>query len=149
MVLLSEILLLLCLAMFVLFSMSIHIKGEDVELNSKCSGETITIPLIVHETPKLSWEASRDNEVLEGGSISIPSSDIEEMNLLITNIDGVLTAKLESVRMRSQNHKKIVLLENANQEDIYTVPVPLGTKDLTFIIKETDNKISLELESVS
>ena len=110
---------------------------------------TVTIPLKVRECPKLSWEASKENEVLDGGSISIPSSDVEEVNLWIINKDGAISAKLESVRMRSQNHEKIVLLENVNQEDVYTVPVPLGTKDLTFIIKETDNKISVELESVS
>lgn len=149
MVLLSEfsffLSLFLTFALILLFSL---IPGKDKKPKNPSPTGTIKIPVKSIETPKLSWEASEENGVDEGGSISLPSTDVEEINLWITEKDHVITAKLASVRMKSEHHEKIVLIENVNKDDIYTVPIPPGTKDIKLNIKEKDHKISVELESV-
>ena len=111
-------------------------------------------PVKDHDSPRLSWEALTENGVTKGknvidnGSIDLSSSNIEEINFFIKKENGALTTKLESVRVRSQHHEKIVLLENVNQEDVYSVPIPPGAQNLSIKIEENDNNITVKVETV-
>lgn len=145
--LLLELIVIFGIVLFILFILFLFISSQEEKPKNPSPSGTIIIPVKSIETPKLSWEASEENGVDEGGSIALPSTDVEEINLWITEKDHVVTAKLASVRMRSEHHEKIVLIENVNKEDIYTVLIPPGTKDIKLNIKEKDHKITVELES--
>lgn len=101
----------------------------------------------VYEKPKVAWNRLGDNGAKGRYSCSIPT-DVEEIELLITEKDGNISADVYSIKHRGDLHEKTIFFESIDKNNIYKVTIPPDAGAVNLIIKETDHKISVEVESV-
>lgn len=104
-----------------------------------------TLTFRVYEKPKITTESFEDDKKKCSTSIS---SNVEEINLVITEGDNGLSVDIQSVKYRGSNSGKIVFLDNIDEKNLYPVTIPPDAGEINLIIKKTDHKISVEMESV-
>lgn len=131
------------LVLYVVFKMAYNEVAEE-ERRKKNSGGTLSFR--VYEKPKVAWETPKDDEEKRKCSTSIPSN-VEKLNLVITEGDNGLSVDIQSVKTRD-SHSEIVFIDNVDEKNLYPVTIPPDAGEVTLIIKETDHKISVEVESV-
>ena len=117
-------------------------KRETNNSSEKIPG---TLTFRVYEKPKITTESFKDDKKKCSTSIS---SNVEEINLVITEGDNGLSVDIQSVKYRGSNSEKIVFLDNIDENKLYPVTIPPDAGEVNLIIKETDHKISVEIESV-
>lgn len=117
----------------------------DEERRKKNSGGTLSFR--VYEKPKVAWEKPGDDGAKGKYSCSIPK-DVEEIELLITEKDGNISADVYSIKHRGNLHEKTIFFDSIDKNNIYKVTIPPDAEAVNLIIKETDHKISVELESI-
>ena len=120
-------------------------KEFEEEKRKKNSGGKITFR--VYEKPKVDWKSPGDVGVKGKYSCTIPK-DVEEIELLITEEDGNIFADVYSIKHRGNLHEKTIFFDHVDQNNIYKVTIPPDAGAVNLIIKETDHKISVEVESV-
>lgn len=106
-----------------------------------------TFSFRVYEKPEVTWETHGDKGTKGNYSCSIPT-DVEEIELLITEKDGHISADVYSIKHRGNLHEKTIFFDKVDENNIYKVTIPPDASAVNLIIKETDHKISVELESV-
>ena len=121
------------------------IKEFEEEKRKKNSGGKITFR--VYDKPKVAWETPDDDGAKGKYSCTIPK-DVEEIELLITEEDGNISADVYSIKHRGNLHEKTIFFDHVDQNNIYKVTIPPDAGEVNLIIKETDHKISVEVESV-
>jgi hypothetical protein len=126
------------------FKSAIKKSAEEQQRKKDSSG---TITFRVYEKPKVDWETPGDDGAKGKYSCTIPK-DVEEIELLITEEDGNISADVYSLKHRGNLHEKTIFFDHVDQKNIYKVTVPPGAGAVNLIIKETDHKISVEMESV-
>ena len=132
------------LVLYVVFKMAYNEVAEE-ERRKKNSGGTLSFT--VYEKPKVDWEAPGDDGGIGKYSSSVPK-DVEEIELLIIEKDGHISADVYSITHRGGFHEKTIFFEHVDPNDIYKVTIPPDAGEVNLIIKATDHKISVEVESV-
>ena len=132
------------LVLYVVFKMAYNEVAEE-ERRKKNSGGTLSFT--VYDKPKVDWEAPGDDGGIGKYSSTVPK-DVEEIELLITEKDGHISADVYSITHRGGFHEKTIFFEHVDPNNIYKVTIPPDAGVVTLIIKETDHKISVEVESV-
>ena len=132
------------LVLYVVFKMAYNEVAEE-ERRKKNSGGTLSFT--VYDKPKVDWEAPGDDGEIGKYSSSVPK-DVEEIELLITEKDGHISADVYSITHRGGFHEKTIFFEHVDPNDIYKVTIPPDAGEVNLIIKATDHKISVEVESV-
>ena len=122
-------------------------KSGNSKTNDSRGKEPVTLSFTVYEKPKVEWEAPGDDGGIGKYSSTIPK-DVEEIELLITEKDGHISADVYSITHRGNLHEKTIFFDNVDKNDIYKVTIPPDAGTVNLIIKETDHKISVEVESV-
>ena len=124
------------------------IAKDDKSKASESSGNNSgTFSFRVYEKPEVTWETHSDKGTKGNYSCSIPT-DVEEIELLITEKDGHISADVYSIKHRGNLHEKTIFFDEVDENNIYKVTIPPDAGEVTLNIKETDHKISVELESV-
>ena len=131
------------LVLYVVFKMAYNEVAEE-ERRKKNSGGTLSFR--IYEKPKVQWEAPKGDEEKRKCSTSIPSN-VEKINLVITEGDNGLSVDIQSVKTRD-SRSEIVFIDNVDEKNLYSVTIPPDAGEVNLIIKETDHKISVEVESV-
>lgn len=133
----------------VLFWVFIRLIADEGKSKANNSSEKKpgTLSFRVYEKPKVAWETSKDDETKGNYSCSIPK-DVEEIELLITEKDGKISADVYSIKHRGNLHEKTMFFDNIDKKNIYKVTIPPDAGEVNLIIKEADHKISVEVESV-
>ena len=132
------------LVLYVVFKMANNEVAEE-ERRKKNSGGTLSFT--VYDKPKVEWETPNDDGDKGKCSCSIPK-DVEEIELLITEKDGHISADVYSITHRGGFHEKTIFFDHVDPNNIYKVTIPPDAGEVNLIIKETDHKISVEVESV-
>lgn len=132
------------LVLYVVFKMAYNEVAEE-ERRKKNSGGTLSFT--VYDKPKVDWEAPGDDGEIGKYSSSVPK-DVEEIELLITEKDGHISADVYSITHRGGFHEKTIFFDHVDPNNIYKVTIPPDAGEVNLIIKETDHKISVEVESV-
>lgn len=132
------------LVLYVVFKMANNEVAEE-ERRKKNSGGTLSFT--VYDKPKVEWETPNDDGDKDKCSCSIPK-DVEEIELLIIEKDGHISADVYSITHRGGFHEKTIFFEHVDPNDIYKVTIPPDAGEVNLIIKATDHKISVEVESV-
>ena len=132
------------LVLYVVFKMAYNEVAEE-ERRKKNSGGTLSFT--VYDKPKVDWEAPGDDGGIGKYSSTVPK-DVEEIELLITEKDGHISADVYSITHRGGFHEKTIFFEHVDPNNIYKVTIPPDAGEVNLIIKETDHKISVEVESV-
>lgn len=133
---------------FVLFWIFKKIAEGDKEKAQNSSGNNPrTFSFRVYEKSKVAWETPGDDGAIGKYSSTIPK-DVEEIELLITEKDGHISADVYSIKHRGNLHEKTIFFDNVDKNNIYKVAIPPDAGAVNLIIKETDHKISVEVESV-
>lgn len=117
----------------------------DEEKQKKNLGGTFSFK--VYEKPKVAWETPGDDGAKGKYSCSIPT-DVEEIELLITEKNGNISADVYSIKHRGGLHEKTIFFDSIDKNNIYKVTIPPDAGEVNLIIKEIDHKISVEIESV-
>ena len=132
----------------VLFWLIVKIaKSGDSKSQNSSGKNSGTLSFTVYDKPKVDWEAPGDDGGIGKYSSTVPK-DVEEIELLITEKDGHISADVYSITHRGGFHEKTIFFEHVDPNDIYKVTIPPDAGEVNLIIKETDHKISLEVESV-
>ena len=121
-------------------------KGDKANTNDSSEKNPAFFSFRVYEKPKVTWETPKDDEEKRKCSTSIPSN-VEKINLVITEGDNGLSVDIQSVKTRD-SHSEIVFIDNVDEKNLYSVTIPPDAGEVNLIIKETDHKISVEVESV-
>lgn len=132
------------LVLYVVFKMANNEVAEE-ERRKKNSGGTLSFT--VYDKPKVDWEAPGDDGEIGKYSSSVPK-DVEEIELLITEKDGHISADVYSITHRGGFHEKTIFFDHVDPNNIYKVTIPPDAGEVNLIIKATDHKISVEVESV-
>lgn len=132
------------LVLYVVFKMAYNEVAEE-ERRKKNSGGTLSFT--VYDKPKVDWKAPGDDGGIGKYSSTVPK-DVEEIELLITEKDGHISADVYSITHRGGFHEKTIFFEHVDPNNIYKVTIPPDAGAVTLIIKATDHKISVEVESV-
>lgn len=132
------------LVLYVVFKMANNEVAEE-ERRKKNSGGTLSFT--VYDKPKVDWEAPGDDGEIGKYSSSVPK-DVEEIELLITEKDGHISADVYSITHRGGFHEKTIFFDHVDLNNIYKVTIPPDAGEVNLIIKATDHKISVEVESV-
>ncbi len=144
----TEFVVLLFFFFFVLFWIFKKIAEGDKEKAKNSSGNNPkTFSFRVYEKPKVDWEAPSDDGAIGKYSSTVPK-DVEEIELLITEKDGHIFADVYSITHRGNLHEKTIFFDHVDPNNIYKVTIPPDVGAVNLIIKETDHKISVEVESV-
>lgn len=122
-------------------------KGGDSKSQNSSGKNSGTLSFTVYEKPKVDWEAPGDDGGIGKYSSSVPK-DVEEIELLITEKDGHISADVYSITHRGGFHEKTIFFDHVDPNNIYKVTIPPDAGEVNLIIKETDHKISVEVESV-
>lgn len=122
-------------------------KGDESKINDSSGKIPETLSFRVYDKPKVAWETLGEDGGKGNYSCSIPK-DVEEIELLITEKDGHISADVYSIKHRGNLHEKTIFFDHVDQNDIYKVTIPPDAGEVNLIIKETDHKISVEVESV-
>ena len=122
-------------------------KGGDSKSQNSSGKNSGTLSFTVYDKPKVEWETPNDDGDNSKCSCSIPK-DVEEIELLITEKDGNISADVYSIKHRGNFHEKTIFFEHVDPNNIYKVTIPPDAGEVNLIIKETDHKISVEVESV-
>ncbi len=122
-------------------------KGGDSKSQNSSGKNSGTLSFTVYDKPKVDWEAPGDDGGIGKYSSTVPK-DVEEIELLITEKDGHISADVYSIKHRGNLHEKTIFFEHVDQNNIYKVTIPPDAGAVNLIIKETDHKISVEVESV-
>ena len=120
-------------------------KSAEEQQRKTDSGGTITFR--VYEKPKVTLETAKEEGERDRYSTSVPSN-VEEITLVITEKDGKILADVQSVKVRGELSDRIVFIDDVDEQNLYTVTIPPDAGAVNLIIKETDHKISVEVESV-
>ena len=132
----------------VLFWLIVKIaKSGDSKSQNSSGKNSGTLSFTVYDKPKVDWEAPGDDGGIGKYSSTVPK-DVEEIELLITEKDGHISADVYSITHRGGFHEKTIFFEHVDPNDIYKVTIPPDAGEVNLIIKETDHKISVEVESV-
>lgn len=131
------------IVLLVVFKKAYNEVAEE-ERRKKNSGGTLSFR--VYEKPKVTWVTPKDDEEERKCSASIPSN-VEKLNLVVTEGDNGLSVEIQSVKTRD-SHSEIVFIDNVDEKNLYSVTIPPDAGEVNLIIKETDHKISVEVESV-
>lgn len=132
--------------MVLFWIVNIIAKGDKPKSNNSSEMNSAIFYFRVYEKPKVRWETPKDDEEKRKCSTSIPSN-VEKINLVITEGDNGLSVDIQSVKTRD-THSEIVFIDNVDEKDLYSVTIPPDAGEVNLIIKETDHKISVEVESV-
>lgn len=132
------------LVLYVVFKMAYNEVAEEERRKKNSSG---TLSFTVYDKPKVDWEAPGDDGGIGKYSSSVPK-DVEEIELLIIEKDGHISADVYSITHRGGFHEKTIFFEHVDPNDIYKVTIPPDAGEVNLIIKATDHKISVEVESV-
>ena len=122
-------------------------KDDKSKANESSGNISGTFSFRVYEKPEVTWETPGDKGTKGNYSCSIPT-DVEEIELLITEKDGHISADVYSIKHRGNLHEKTIFFDKVDENNIYKVTIPPDAGEVTLNIKETDHKISVELESV-
>ena len=125
---------------------SLIAKDDKPKTNDSSEMNPAIFSFRVYEKPKVQWETPKDDEEKRKCSTSIPSN-VEKINLVITEGDNGLSVDIQSVKTRD-SHSEIVFIDNVDEKNLYSVTIPPDAGEVNLIIKETDHKISVEVESV-
>ena len=132
----------------VLFWLIVKIaKSGDSKSQNSSGKNSGTLSFTVYDKPKVDWEAPGDDGGIGKYSSTVPK-DVEEIELLITEKDGHISADVYSITHRGGFHEKTIFFEHVDPNDIYKVTIPPDAGEVNLIIKATDHKISVEVESV-
>ena len=132
----------------VLFWLIVKIaKSGDSKSQNSSGKNSGTLSFTVYDKPKVDWEAPGDDGGIGKYSSTVPK-DVEEIELLITEKDGHISADVYSITHRGGFHEKTIFFDHVDPNDIYKVTIPPDAGEVNLIIKETDHKISVEVESV-
>lgn len=132
--------------MVLFWIVSIIAKSDKPKSNDSSEKNPSIFSFRVYEKPKVTWETPKDDEEERKCSASIPSN-VEKLNLVVTEGDNGLSVDIQSVKTRD-SHSEIVFIDNVDEKNLYSVTIPPDAGAVTLIIKETDHKISVEVESV-
>ena len=132
------------LVLYVVFKMAYNEVAEE-ERRKKNSGGTLSFT--VYDKPKVDWEAPGDDGGIGKYSSTVPK-DVEEIELLITEKDGHIFADVYSITHKGNLHEKTIFFDHVDPNNIYKVTIPPDAGEVNLIIKATDHKISVEVESV-
>lgn len=132
--------------MVLFWIVSLIAKGDKPKTDDSSEMNPAIFSFRVYEKPKVAWETPKDDEEKRKCSTSIPSN-VEKLNLVITEGDNGLSVDIQSVVTRD-SHSEIVFIDNVDEKNLYPVTIPPDAGEVTLIIKETDQKISVEVESV-
>ena len=122
-------------------------QGGNSKTKSSSGKNSGTFSFTVYEKPKVDWEAPGDDGGIGKYSSTVPK-DVEEIELLITEKDGHISADVYSITHRGGFHEKTTFFDHVDRNSIYKVTIPPDAGEVNLIIKETDHKISVEVESV-
>ena len=125
---------------------SLIAKDDKPKTNDSSEMNPAIFSFRVYEKPKVQWETPKDDEEKRKCSTTIPSN-VEKINLVITEGDNGLSVDIQSVVTRD-SHSEIVFIDNVDEKNLYSVTIPPDAGEVNLIIKETDHKISVEVESV-